>query len=85
LGLTPRAVAERVQKLDGLLGARGRTRDGVEISVATYNLEMNEEDVAAYARAGVTRLLAGIRVDSPDAVKSALDALAPCVDAVRAQ
>jgi probable F420-dependent oxidoreductase len=81
LGLAPDACAERVRRLEELLAAQGRTRADVEVIVSTYGAPVGEADVAAYARAGVDRLLLGMRAGDVGEIVPALDALAPTVAA----
>jgi alkanesulfonate monooxygenase SsuD/methylene tetrahydromethanopterin reductase-like flavin-dependent oxidoreductase (luciferase family) len=74
-GLDPEATAERVGRLASMLSKRGRRREEIAVSVCPYMRETTSEDVEAYARAGVDRLILVAAARDAAALERALDAM----------
>jgi probable F420-dependent oxidoreductase len=75
-GLDPEATAERVKRLESLLAKRGRTRAEIEVSICPYMRETTSDDVEAYARAGVDRLILVAASRDAGGLERALDGMA---------
>jgi len=75
--IMPEAVTERLGVLDRLLGARGRTRQDVEVSVSPPLKTPIERDlVRRFQDAGAQQVVGVLRAYDRDQLHTALDALA---------
>jgi probable F420-dependent oxidoreductase len=72
----PDETAERIAHLDGLLKARGRKRDEIEISISPYMKPTDLDLVKRYAEVGVNQVIVLVLAPSGDDLKKALDDLA---------
>jgi probable F420-dependent oxidoreductase len=75
-GLDPDATARRVERLEAMLRGRGRSIDGVEVSICPYMREVTAADVEAYGRAGVDRVIVLGAARDVEGMVALLDTLA---------
>jgi alkanesulfonate monooxygenase SsuD/methylene tetrahydromethanopterin reductase-like flavin-dependent oxidoreductase (luciferase family) len=80
-GLSPEALANRLQRLDVLLERCGRTRGEVEISVCPYMLPATLETIQGYRDAGVDRVILTAAAADQAALLATLDRLTTFVEA----
>ena len=76
----PEDLAEPLAKLDGLLGAQGRSRSDITLTVCPYFLPLDPAIAEQYAEAGADAVAALLLPLGIDEVASALDALQPMLD-----
>ena len=80
----PAELAAPMTRLDELLGARGRSRAEITVTVCPYIQELSPATVEQYAEAGADAVAALLFVTAPDEVVGAFDALTACMDRARA-
>lgn len=74
--LTPDAVPERLERLDGLLAERGRSRDEITVSICPYLQGADADAVRRYAEVGVDQVILMAFARDPDALAAEIDRLA---------
>jgi alkanesulfonate monooxygenase SsuD/methylene tetrahydromethanopterin reductase-like flavin-dependent oxidoreductase (luciferase family) len=72
----PEETAERLKHLDGLLKARGRKREEIEVSISPYMKPADLDLVKGYAEVGVNQVIVLVIAANGDDLKKALDDLA---------
>ena len=76
----PAELAAPMARLEELLGAEGRSRAEIIVTVCPYFQELSPATVEQYAAAGADAVAALLFVTTPDEVPGAFDALAPCME-----
>ena len=74
----PEQLAEPLVRLTEMLGAEGRRRDEVRVTVCPYFQGLEPDDVTRYAEAGADAVSALLFVTEPGDVPGAFAALDPC-------
>jgi probable F420-dependent oxidoreductase len=80
----PDQVQAPLATLERMLGAEGRTRADIEVTVSPYFNGLTPTMVDDYAGAGADGVTAMVFATSPDEVRQAFDDLQPCIDAAHA-
>ncbi|MGD9751215.1 MAG: LLM class F420-dependent oxidoreductase [Acidimicrobiia bacterium] len=81
INATPEETAGLLARLDELLAAEGRTRDGFKIVMGTTSDAIEPAEVDAYAEVGVTELLVPFLRQGTKHLQANLDAVMPVVEA----
>ncbi|MEZ5260855.1 MAG: hypothetical protein R2755_03555 [Acidimicrobiales bacterium] len=81
INATPGETAGLLARLDELLAAEGRTRDGFKIVMGTTSDAIEPAEVDAYAEVGVTELLVPFLRQGTKHLQANLDAVMPVVEA----
>ncbi|HXQ75665.1 MAG TPA: LLM class F420-dependent oxidoreductase [Acidimicrobiales bacterium] len=79
----PADLAAPLTRLDALLGAEGRSRAEITVTVCPYFQELSPATVEQYAAAGADAVAALLFVTDPADVPGAFDALGPSIDRAR--
>jgi probable F420-dependent oxidoreductase len=80
----PGEMAAPLARLEELLGAEGRSRGDITVTVCPYFQELSPATVEQYAAGGADAVAALLFVTTPEEVPGAYDALGPCMDRARA-
>jgi probable F420-dependent oxidoreductase len=79
----PDDLGPLVASLDEHLGAEGRSRDDIEITVCPYFNQTAPEDLAAYAKAGADSFAVLFFAFDTESVAATFDSVAPLLEAAR--
>lgn len=74
--VAPSDVPERLERLEGLLAERGRSRAEITVSICPYLLGLDDDAPKRYADAGVDQLIVLALAATPDDLTATLDSLA---------
>ena len=79
----PAELAAPLARLGELLGAEGRSRSEITVTVCPYFQELSPATVEQYAAAGADAVAALLFVTDPSDVPGVFDALGPCMEKAR--
>jgi probable F420-dependent oxidoreductase len=80
----PADLPDALARLDALLGAEGRTRADITVTVSPYFKPLDPVITEQYAEAGADAVSAFLIAMSVDEVPAAFEALDPCIERARA-